>query len=61
MPGQPRPFLGIYFSCCNVYSRIYKNAAGTAYVGWCPRCMKRIEAKVGKGGSGTDQRFFIAR
>ena len=58
--GDPkaREYISIHFRCCNVYSRIYKNKAGTAYVGWCPRCMRKAEAKVGKNGQGTDQRIF---
>lgn len=58
--GNPKPkeFLGIHFRCCNVYGRIYKNKAGSAYAGNCPRCGKRVEAKVGSNGNGTDQRFF---
>ena len=35
---QSRPFLGIWFDCCGVYGRIYKNKDGTAYVGRCPKC-----------------------
>lgn len=53
-----RRFVGIHFVCCDVYSRIYINRAGTAYSGYCPRCVKRIDLKIGPGG--TDQRFFTA-
>ena len=53
-----RKFVGIHFVCCDVYSRIYINRAGTAYSGYCPRCAKRIDLKIGPGG--TDQRFFTA-
>lgn len=53
-----RRFVGIHFICCDVYSRIYINRAGTAYSGYCPRCAKRIDLKIGPGG--TDQRFFTA-
>ena len=59
--ARGRAFIGIYFECCNVYSRIYKNAAGTAYVGWCPRCAAKITARCGHGQDGTDQRIFRAQ
>lgn len=54
-----RPFVGIRFACCEVYVRVYINRQGTAYVGHCPRCSKKVTLKVGPGG--TDARFFTAR
>lgn len=51
-------FLGIMFNCCGVYSRIYKNKEGTAYVGRCPKCMRTVKIPIGKEGTG--QRFFDA-
>ena len=58
-PPSSRPFLGIFFECCGVYSRIYRNQAGTAYAGHCPRCLRKLEVKCGEGG--TDQRIFRAQ
>lgn len=52
-------FLGVQFACCDVYSRVYANRAGTEYVGHCPRCAKRVRFEIGPGGS--DSRFFIAQ
>lgn len=56
---KPRPFLGVLFECCHVYSRIYRREDGTAYTGACPRCGRRLRVLVGEGGTG--RRFFRAR
>ena len=53
-----RRFVGIQFACCDVYSRVYINRQGTAYLGHCPKCSRRVELKIGPGG--TDARFFTA-
>jgi hypothetical protein len=54
-----RPYICVQFECCSVYSRIYKNREGTAYVGWCPKCAKKVTIKVGEGG--VSNRFFKAQ
>jgi hypothetical protein len=56
--GRGRKFVGIHFTCCDVYSRVYVNRQETAYVGHCPRCMRKVELKIGPGG--TEARFFRA-
>lgn len=56
--GDATRFLGVHFACCDAYSRVYANRAGTAYVGHCPRCAKRVQFQIGPGG--TDTRFFVA-
>ena len=57
-PPKGGQFLGVHFECCDIYSRVYPNRERTAYVGHCPRCAKRVEFKIGQGG--TDSRFFRA-
>jgi len=51
-----KKFLGLKFTCCGVYSRVYVNRDGTAYEGRCPKCLKSVKLKIGEGG--TDSRFF---
>jgi hypothetical protein len=57
---KKRPFIGVTFRCCNVYSRIYLNNDGTAYEGICPKCYRKkvVIEVVEKGGS--DSKFYVA-
>jgi hypothetical protein len=50
------PYIGIHFTCCDFYRRIYANASLTAYEGQCPRCGRKVRFQIGPGG--TDARFF---
>lgn len=54
-----RRFVGVQFTCCDVYTRVYINRDESAYEGNCPKCAKRIRLEIGPGG--TDSRFFTAR
>jgi|CXWL01.1.fsa_nt_gi hypothetical protein len=56
--GAGRPWVGIRFECCSVYTRVYRNPEGTAYLGYCPRCLKKVRLAVGPGG--VSSRFFKA-
>ena len=57
-PAAGRRFVGVQFTCCDVYSRVYINRDETAYEGNCPKCAKRVRLSIGYGG--TDARFFTA-
>lgn len=48
----------MHFKCCNIYTRIYLNKKGDAFVGWCPKCTAKAMVKVSKDGS--PDRFFSA-
>ncbi len=54
-----RPWVGVHFDCCSVYTRLYRSADGTVYRGVCPRCLRRVTLRVGPDG--TSARFFVAR
>ena len=58
LPPGGNSFLGVHFACCGVYARVYVNRAGTHYVGHCPRCARRVEFRIGPGGSAD--RFYTA-
>ena len=57
MSAVPKPFLGVLFRCCGVYSRLYQNADGTCYAGRCPRCMHPVRVAI-DAQKGVDARFI---
>jgi hypothetical protein len=56
-PEARRAFLSVWFRCCHVYGRIYRNAEQTEYNGRCPRCGAPVRALI--GAHGTDHRIFM--
>jgi len=54
-----RPYLRIYFACCNVYQRVYRHLSGTHYQVRCPRCLR--STRVAVGPQGIASRDFIVR
>lgn len=54
-----RPFLRVYFECCAVYQRLYRDRGGRTYSGRCPRCLRPIRFRIGPGG--TPARDFTVR
>ena len=54
--GPGGKFLAVWYRCCHVYGRLYRNRAQTAYQGRCPRCGSPVRALIGP--SGTNQRIF---
>jgi len=59
MARKQRNYISVYFKCCGVYQRIYRRAGADKYVGYCPKCLGRVEVKVDPAG--TDERFFEAK
>lgn len=53
-----KQFIGVKFDCCQVYTRIYANKEETAYVGRCPKCLRKIHIKIHRDG--VDCKFFSA-
>ena len=54
----PRRFVGIQFSCCGFYSRVYISRDLSAYVGHCPGCARQVRLEIAP--EGTQRRFFTA-
>ncbi|MDH4225553.1 MAG: hypothetical protein OEW12_07900 [Deltaproteobacteria bacterium] len=48
-----RPYLSLYFECCRVYQRVYREPGGTFYLARCPRCLRQMKIAVGPEGTST--------
>ncbi|MFI4861490.1 MAG: hypothetical protein ACIAXF_12520 [Phycisphaerales bacterium JB063] len=55
---KARAWIAVNWTCCSVYSRIYKHRDGDRYEGRCPKCMRQVTAPIGPRG--TNKRFFEA-
>lgn len=56
---QTRPWKMVWFRCCHVYGRMYRNISRTHYIGRCPRCAAEVSARIGPDG--TNATMFEAR
>ncbi len=56
--GPRRRFLSVWYQCCHVYGRMYRNLEATAYEGRCPKCGAAVHALIGPDGS--NRRMFLA-
>lgn len=54
-----RPWIGIHFQCCGVYTRVYRHRDATSYEGRCPKCAAKVNLRVGPDGVAS--RVFTAR
>ena len=55
---QPRPWIGVRFTCAGAYVRVYRAPNAPCYVARCPKCAMACRFAVGSGG--TSQRLFDA-
>ncbi len=54
-----RPWIGIHFECCGVYTRVYRHPDSRRYLARCPSCGRSITIRVAPDG--MQGRFFRAR
>jgi hypothetical protein len=54
----PRPWVGIHFECCDVYTRVYRDLDAPQYRGRCPRCGRPVTLRVDPDG--VSARIFRA-
>lgn len=57
--GGRRPYVCIFFECCNVYARVYRQPDDRHYRGRCPKCLATVTLRVGPDG--VPARFFRAK
>lgn len=57
--SHARPWIGIHFQCCGVYTRVYRSHDASRYEARCPKCAARVSLRVGPDGVAS--RIFTAR
>ena len=57
--SDSRPWIGIHFQCCGVYTRVYRRPEAVSYEGRCPKCAAKVSLRVGP--EGVASRVFTAR
>lgn len=57
--AEGRPWIGVRFECCGVYTRVYRDPAVPRYDGNCPVCGRSLVVRVGPDG--ISGRLFRAR
>lgn len=53
-----RPWIGIHFECCDVYQRVYRKPEDDHYLGFCPKCGRKIRLRV--SADGVNAKFLRA-
>ncbi|MBX3396327.1 MAG: hypothetical protein KF841_13270 [Phycisphaerae bacterium] len=56
---EGRPWIGVHFECCGVYSRVYRERSADRYDGRCPKCGISLTVRVSPDGVSTS--FVRAR
>jgi hypothetical protein len=56
---RTRPYVGVRFECCRLYSRIYREADVLVYRGRCPKCYREVLVRVDPY-NGKPSKFLIA-
>jgi hypothetical protein len=57
--AKVRPYVGVRFECCRLYSRIYREPEVLEYRGRCPKCYREISVRVDPY-NGKPSKFLIA-
>jgi len=50
---EARPWIGVHFECCGVYTRLSRRQDAKQYEGRCPKCGLPIRVSVGPDGVAT--------